>query len=393
MALEQKIQRIRLKNFRTYDNLELLFSKNIIIFSGENGSGKTSVLESIYMGSFIRTFRNSLDTHIIQYQKSFFYVEIEGHTSVEPFSLSLGYGSMEESRTIKSNVRKLKINEKSITKVGDFLAKFHCIVFVPDDVQIFDTMQRRRRFFDTMLSSLDKSYLYFLQSYTKTLKARNAYLREVRKQRRRLEHSFLKVYNLQLAEAGCQIMLKRIEFIQEFQGLFLEGVQKISNYRDNWNVHYVPSMKLDSITKESYLENLNLQEAKDLSISRTTQGIHQDNYPIYLQDTNIDMLHVASQGQKRTIALAFKMAHYLVTQDKIHCKPILLVDDILTELDVHRRQYFLQFLNKIGQVFITTTDYMQIGELLDSFNVFDGIQVFNFSYDSEGKTCIQEVSI
>ncbi|MES0491440.1 MAG: DNA replication and repair protein RecF [Leptospirales bacterium] len=357
------LRKITLRSFRKYEKLTIDLNAPVVMITGRNGSGKTTILEAISMVSSLRSFRRASDKELIAWEKNYYSLELEykGTEGVEV--LKMGYGKAEKN---SPTMRTMVVNGSRVKKISEFLGRFQTVVFSPEDLKIIEgPPAERRKYIDMVLSLLSPGYLDTLQKYRKALEMRGAILKK------RGSQSYVSSIDRELAEYGSRIQLARVDFIQEFRKPFFEYIDKISGGEDQWNLAYVPSIA-GGDQKEVYFNTLQQSYTRDIRYKQTMNGIHRDRFIIHLPDAaEKEIRIVASQGQKRTAALAMRMAQYRHTQEKTHETPVILIDDVLTELDTHRRNGFIRFMNDVGQALITLTDTSGIQ---DYITAGDGIQ-------------------
>ena len=261
------------------------------------------------------------------------------------------------------------------------------LFFLTDDIRVLDANpNRKRKFFDYLISSSSSEYIHALQQYQKALKLRSSYLHNAYFNNKKIDPIYLESIDSILAGHGFYIQETRKTFIQGFNIYFQKYVQQISNGDDNFHIQYQPSLKQVE-NKSHYIEALKSSWEQDYERRHTTKGIHRDIFYFIKKENNIDLQNIASQGQKRTVALAVKMAQFDFTLNKINSKPVLLIDDVLNELDFHRKKHFILFLSEIGQALITTTDVHNMKEFIEQHK--KDIQIFQLSLHSQKVECIE----
>lgn len=357
-----RILNASLVNFRHYTDTEVNLDADLIIFTGENGSGKTTILEAVSICSMLRSFRTGTDRDIISWDHSYYNVRLTYRAGSRRQTLHVGYGRHPDSNSDKKS-RSLKIDSEKINRVSDFIGRFYTVVFSPDDTDIVDTTPaERRRFVDMQLSSLYPAYLSALQKYNRLLKQKSELLRS----RGQIEPLYIESLNRELADHGSVIQSHREQFLSEFDTPFNEYVKRISGGNDRWNIAYKPSIEGGS-DKKQFLDELNRNITRDIQTRQNLSGIHRDRISFHIPGRPaIDLKQTASQGQKRTVALSLKMAQYTHTRDKKHEKPVLLIDDVFNELDINRRKRFVEFLSEIGQAIVTTTDLEGLKDFIEA---------------------------
>lgn len=333
------LKKLKITNFRNHSQTELSFKARLIFFIGNNGEGKTNILESISLLSHLKSFRESDDDHLVKWKNDFLFLKADYEAGGDETQLEFGFELFPQKR------RKIKVNGETIKKKSDMFGIFKCVVFSPPDLQIIDFgNEERRKFVDSFISSLDREYLENLLEYNRLLKQRNAALK--------LNSSLaeIKLWNEPLASRAEFILLKRKDFIFKLNEYFKKNLMSLSQEKDNFDIKYDPS----SASKEILLTKLSDNIRKDLALGYTSSGIHRDKIPIGFEDK--DLSSFGSQGQKRSAVIALKTGTFQMITDYTGEMPVLLIDDIIRELDVKRREYFVNLISKCGQAFFTTTD-------------------------------------
>lgn len=332
------IESIYFENFRNYSQLSLEFQRKINIFIGENGEGKTNILEGIYLFSHLKSFRDNSENEILKWEKNYYYLKLSLKDPVQKV-LEIGYSNEKEKK------KKLKINGTEISKKTEFIGELKNITFLPSDLKILESPYERRRFLDSFLCSIKPIYLETLLDYNKILKHRNKLLKTQVFSKKEID-----VWDKMLAEKGKLIQEERQNFLEKFKTYFSNHLKQISHSKDEIEIKYLPNVN----NPQLFLEKLESKRETDLKLGYTSVGIHRDDFFLGYGDKEINSF--GSQGQKRSVVLSLKASLFEYTYETLNEKPILLVDDIIRELDVRRRNDFLKFLNSSGQVFFTTTD-------------------------------------
>jgi len=332
------IKSIELTNYRNYDHLKLFFDKGVNILYGDNAQGKTNVLEAIFLSATTKSHKGSKDKEIIEFH------EEESHIRTFIYKNDLEYRVDMHLRKNKS--KGIAINGQRIKKAAELVGLLNVVFFSPEDLSIIkDGPSERRRFIDMELCQLDKSYLYYLGQYNKVLNNRNKLLKDI------IFDSSLKetldIWDEQLIHYGVQIIKRRAEFIKELNDIIFDIHKKLSGNREILVLAYEP----DVIADEFELK-LKSSRERDLKLSQTTYGPHKDDCIFMVNDC--DIRKFGSQGQQRTAALSLKLAEIEFVKKITKDKPVLLLDDVLSELDSNRQN---QLLNSIGdiQTIITCT--------------------------------------
>ena len=349
------INKIKLLNFRNYDEQEINLNKNINIFYGDNAQGKTNIIESIFLCSIGKSYRTSKDKELIKFNKDISSVFIE-------FEKSDRSGTIKIELNDKKNIF---VNGIKIKKLSELLGNLNIVIFNPDDILILkEGPQKRRRFIDVMISQLRPNYIYYLNLYNKTLEQRNNYLKQIKNDNKSEE--MLEIWDEKLAEYGEKIYLYRNEFIEKIKNKINTIHNNITENKENLKLEYIS----DCFKKENYLNLLKERRKLDIIKGFTTRGAHRDDFNIYI---NNDLVNIyGSQGQNRTVVLSLKISEMQVIYDEIGEYPILLLDDFMSELDEKRRKNFLEYIQNT-QVIITCTDKIDnINKDYKLFNVING---------------------
>lgn len=346
-----QIKSLKLHQFRVYQNCQLHFQGELVFFIGDNGSGKTSLLEAIHHLAVLRSFRRGKDSDLILWNQKLYTIEAKIETNQKEILLHVGYGRNSEEE--KKPQRSLLVDKEKSKRMSDFIGKLQLVVFTPDDMDFVDTtMSERRRFFDILLSSLYPAYLEALQNYKRIAERRSHLLKSTSAP----NLLYFEAIDKELAKAAVTIMQKRKEFLKDFAIPFSRYLSMISNGQDDWQLLYHPSMVLAEVNVEQYQKALQKNLSKDLQTRQNSLGIHRDKIVFQHPQTKKDVQLAASQGQKRTLALALRMAQFDMARHISKETPVVLIDDVLNELDLNRRTRFITFLQEIGQAFVTTTD-------------------------------------
>ena len=345
------INKIKLLNFRNYEEQEILLNPNINIFYGDNAQGKTNIIESIFLCAIGKSFRTTKDKEMIKFNK-------------ENASVYIEYKKVDREGTIKieiENKKNIYVNGIKIKKLSELLGKINIVIFTPDDIQILkEGPQKRRRFLDIMIGQLRPNYVHILNLYNKTLEQRNNYLKQIKVENKPEE--MLEIWDEKLAEYGEKIFLYRNEFIEKIKEKINNIHKDITEDKENLKIEYESNCK----NKEEYLKLLKERRKLDIIKGFTTKGVHRDDFMIYINNELVNIY--GSQGQNRTVILSLKIAEMQVIYDEIGEYPILLLDDFMSELDEKRRRNFLENIEN-KQVIITCTD--KIEEINNEFKLFE----------------------
>ncbi len=349
------INKIKLTNFRNYDEQKIELGPNINIFYGDNAQGKTNIIEAIFLCSIGKSFRTNKESELIKFNKDISSVYIEYEKSDRDGKIKIDL----------NNKKAIYTNGIRIKKLSELLGNINTVIFTPEDINILrDGPQKRRRFLDIMIGQLRPNYIHILNIYNKTLEQRNNYLKQIKENNKSEE--MLDIWDEKLAEYGEKIYIYRNEFIEKIKGKINIIHKKITNEKEEIKVEYISNC----VTKKEYLELLKTRRKLDIIKGFTTKGIHRDDFFIYINNQLVNVY--GSQGQNRTVVLSLKISELQVIYDEIGEYPILLLDDFMSELDENRRKNFLENIENT-QVIITCTDKINIDNLdYKEFNVING---------------------
>ena len=359
-----KIEHIKLTNFRNYEDLELDFNPNINIIVGNNGQGKTNILESIYVLSLSKSNRDGYDSDMIMFDKD--SLSIEGKITDNELIKKLKVD-------INPNKKRVFINNKEIHKIKDYISNFCVISFVPTDLDIIKgSPSVRRNLLNVDISQLYNNYITYLNEYNKIIKIRNDYLKKLYINNNS-DFRYLDVINEKMIEKADKIYEYRFKFIEEIN-IEINGIYKKITGLEGLTIKYDNTLGLDVYDKdklrETYLKKLKKHLNQEMMQGISLVGPHRDDFTFYLD--NIDMKIYSSQGQQRTAIIAFKISELAYYKKIIGSYPVLLLDDIFSEIDIKKRNKIINFLKKDIQTIITTTDINDISKkLLDNAVIYN----------------------
>lgn len=333
-----KIKSLKLKNFRNYDLLNLDFDDATNIFYGDNAQGKTNILEALYLTGTTKSHRGTKDRDMIQFG------EDESH--LETIVEKNGIDYQIDMHLKKNSPKGIAINKMPIRKASELFGIINMVFFSPEDLNIIKNgPAERRRFIDLELSQLDKVYLNDLTNYNKIVNQRNHLLKEIDFNKNVL--STLDVWDMQLVHYGDRIITRRKAFIEHVNEIVSNIHYKLTGGREELCLIYEPSN--GNISFEQAIER---NKEKDMRLKSTSVGPHRDDICFMVKD--LDIRRFGSQGQQRTAALSLKLSEIELVKKTIKDKPVLLLDDVLSELDKHRQNYLLDSIGDI-QTLITCT--------------------------------------
>lgn len=342
------LEKLSLRNYRNYEKADLVFTQGIHLVTGKNAQGKTNLLEAIAYLSTTRSHRTSEDRDLIQEGKEAFVLRA---------SIKKQHKTMELRIALNEQGKNLYLYQTPIKRVSDFIGEFNAVLFCPDDMSLFQASPRvRRRFIDMELSKLSKSYTRVLNEAGKILKERNAYLKQ-----EKIDDAYLSVLTEQLIEKQVIIMHQRQHFLNDLLENCASFYEELSRDQTTLSFAYhscVPySEDLEELRnrlKEKYQKN----KERDRYLKQTTIGIHKEDFMFLINGK--ELASYASQGQKRSVLLSMKIGIVYMIHSLIDDYPVLLLDDVFSELDETRKQTLLASLPNDVQIFISTTDIHEI---------------------------------
>ncbi len=332
------ISTLKLDHFRNYDSLDLDFSPGTNLFYGDNAQGKTNILEAVYFCGTTRSHRTSRDRELIKFGSE------ESHLRMEMKKTSVDYRI---DMHLKSGKAKgIAINGAPIRKAAQLIGLGNFIFFSPEDLGIIKNgPSERRRFLDMELCQLDKIYVSSLAGYNKVLMQRNRLLKDL--SFRPQDMGTLDVWDEQLVSYGSALIRSREKFVQKLREVIGPIHHKLSGGREEINVGYEKNTEADS-----FGDNVRKSRDRDLYLKSTECGPHRDDLSFLVND--VDIRKFGSQGQQRSAALSLKLAEIELVRESTGHIPVLLLDDVLSELDTGRQHYLLDSIGNI-QTFITCT--------------------------------------
>lgn len=332
------IESIQLENFRNYQSLKLNFDEGTNIFYGDNAQGKTNILEAVYLCGTTKSHRGSKDKEVIR------FFEEESHIRMY---LKKRESSYKIDMHLKKNKAKgIAINGIRIRKASELLGIGNFVFFSPEDMNIIKNGPgERRRFMDLELCQLSRIYLYHLSNYNKIVNQRNKLLKEIPFHPEYMDT--LDIWDMQMAEYGKLVIRERKEFIERLNEITGMIHERLSGKREILNISYD-----QNVSEEDFEETLRKNRERDLHFKVSLEGPHRDD--ICFQIGDVDIRKFGSQGQQRTAALSLKLSEIELVKQEIRDTPILLLDDVLSELDSHRQSCLLDSIGDI-QTLITCT--------------------------------------
>ena len=351
-----QITELKLTNFRNYNATRFLFTpgKNIII--GNNGVGKTNIVEAIYYLSITKSFRATTDQVVIKDAEE--YATIEGNIKKK---MANNYKIV-----IDKTGKKVFINQYQVKKISDYISQINIVLFNPEDLKLIkDNPSTHRKLINMELSGINNTYLKLLSSYNKVLKQRNTYLKSMLVNGM-MQREFLDVLTKKLVDLGLAIYEIRTNFIDDLRDYLEINYQKITK-KSGIALKYVSDY--DNLSKELILKKYHSNFKKDLNYGKTNFGVHLDDFIFYFNDKLAkDYL---SEGEQKNAIIAFKLAEINIYYHHHQTMPILILDDLFSELDQDKITKIIKFFKKNMQIFITTTDLTKIdNKILNNSKVF-----------------------
>ena len=343
------LRSVTFQNFRNYESLNLQFSSGTNLISGENAQGKTNILEGIYFLSTARSHRTNRDSELIQRGKPWFY--LKGQV------LSKSLSDVVEITNVCEKNKKVRINGKVQERISNVMGKINVVMFSPEDLSLVKGVpHERRRFLNILMSRISPSYLHALQEYNLALKQRNALLRNIRE--RKATASSLEPWNVLLVSVGSDIIKQRILVVSTLAELAKEKHRQLTSATEELCLEYLSELGCNSNSEieEEYEKNLNGSVDLDMKRGSTSVGPHRDDLIITID--GVDARKFCSQGQQRTGALSLKLANMELMNRRLGEYPVVLLDDVTSELDENRASFLFDLLSSIPvQTFLTATSF------------------------------------
>ncbi len=328
------IQSIYLENFRNYENQKIEFNKEKNIIYGLNGQGKTNIIEALYYFCTCKSFRSIHDKEVIRFGCNYAHIRID---FVDKFKKNTADIYITESKSVK-------VNGVNLEKLSEIIGMINMVIFTPEQLNLIkEGPSVRRNFLDVFISQTKPMYFKYLMSYYKVLKQKNNLLKNKKM------FSSVDVWDEKLAEYGVKICEMRKNAIDSIN----ENIKRYKSADENYVLEYVPNIKNDFTDKENFIKQLKLSFERDVEKGITMTGPHRDDFEVLLNGKSLKKY--GSQGQTRTGVLKIKLSECEMIKELTGEEPVLLLDDVLSELDEERRNYFTK--NTEGrQVIITCTD-------------------------------------
>lgn len=332
------IKSLELSNFRNYDFLNIEFDKGTNILFGDNAQGKTNILEAIYLCGTTKSHKGSKDRDIVNFHAEEAHIRAYLEKKEEEIRLDM--------HLRKSKSKGIAIDGTRIKKAAELLGIMNVVFFSPEDLSIIKNgPAERRRFVDMELCQLDSFYLYNLNHYNKIVNQRNKLLKDLYLNPSLKET--LNIWDSQLCSFGSKIIERRIAFTEQLNEIISDIHKKLSGGKEDIRIVYEPD-----VTEDRFEETLRVNQERDIRLKMTSVGPHRDDFSFVAGD--IDIRKFGSQGQQRTAALSLKLSEIELVKKMTKDTPVLLLDDVLSELDSNRQNYLLNSIGDI-QTIITCT--------------------------------------
>ncbi|WP_163655363.1 DNA replication/repair protein RecF [Listeria sp. PSOL-1] len=343
------LENIVLRNFRNYEEFSLDFDKSINVFLGKNAQGKTNLLEAILILALAKSHRTTNDKDFIKWDKDAAKIkgQIEKHNQTIPLEI-----------TITQKGKKAKVNHLEQKKLSQYVGHLNVVMFAPEDLSLVKGAPGlRRRFMNMEIGQIKPVYLHDLSQYQRILHQRNQYLK-LAQLKKKYDPVMLDILTEQFAEVAIKLTERRINFIERLERFAAPIHAEISSGLEKLEVKYMPSIDISSGTLneqvQQLLEKLRSIQQREIDRGVTLMGPHRDDSLFYINGQNVQIF--GSQGQQRTTALSIKLAEIDLIKEEIGEYPILLLDDVLSELDDHRQSHLLEAIASKVQTFVTTTN-------------------------------------
>ena len=364
-----KIKKIKLINFRNLDKVELNFINKINIIIGGNGAGKTNILEAIYLNSLTKSFRANNDAELIKFDKEF--LTIMTTIKDDSYNENVLYN-------IDKLSKKIYLNSSKVTKLSEYIGKYPVVISTPEDVLMIKTSPSTRRdVLNISICQFNKEYFKTLNEYNKLLKLRNDYLKRILVNSNS-DMKYFEIITTKLIEKAIYIYIERnkyINSINSYLGSIFEHIclnkNLILKYSPNVDITEYDDENISKILQKKFKRDFN----KEISLGMTISGPHRDDFNFYLD--NKDMKFYSSEGQKKMAVISYKLAEMKLFQEQEDKKPIILLDDLFSELDIKNKNRLVKYIPEDLQVIITSNDLKGINK-----SIRDNAKIFKIK-DSE----------
>lgn len=357
------LRKIKLINFRNYKSFNINFQKNINIIIGDNAQGKTNILESIYTLALTKSYRTTNDSNLIRLDQEKFIItgEIKDEKIFKKLSLELYKGN-----------KVAKINDNVINKISDYVGNLYVILSSPDDLQMIKgSPSERRNFLNIEISQLSSNYIKKYNEFNKILKMRNDYLKLLFTNSL-CDYNYLDILTNNLIEREIDIYIERYNFINKINDNITDIYKNITGIKD-LKILYETNVEFNNYEpeymKKTLLEKYRKNQQREISMGMTLYGPHRDDFTFLIDNNDIKIF--GSQGQQKLAFIALKFAEIRIFEEKTGTKPIILLDDIFSELDKTKKNKLIQYIDNDYQVIITSNDTKDISKkILNGASIF-----------------------
>ncbi len=355
------LKKLKILNFKNIEEANVSFSEKLNCFTGNNGSGKTNLLDALYYLSLTKSYFNTNDPLNVRYNEKFFVLQGEFYVNGKSENIYCAYE--------KEKKKIIKRNDKAYKKFSEHVGLLPVVMVSPGDaVLVTGTGEERRKYIDSVISQYDKEYLYELIKYNKVLSQRNRLLKNYMSSSY-FDADTIDVYNTQLVASGNKIYKKRKDFIAELMPVFSSYYDKISQFKESVSLEYKSHLE-----DREFSELLDNNVDKDKMLGYTSKGIHRDD--LILKINGFSLKKSGSQGQQKTFLIALKFAQFKFIKNVTKINPLLLLDDIFDKFDAERVAEIIKLTNNnFGQIFITDTNPERVKKLIEkekeSFKLFN----------------------
>ena len=357
-----KINQIKLNNYRNYKNSTIDFTDGVNFIVGKNAQGKTNLLESIYLSSVGKSPKNCRERQIIKFDESQAKIELDFSTLAGNKNIRIYLD--------KTNKKSIKVNSLNILKLTEFVGILSIVYFSPDELKLIkEVPEDRRNFLDISISQFDRTYLYNLMRYNKILKQRNSILKSENSEQTKLEE--LKLFTPQLIECAEKIIEKRLNFIEKLKKYAI-NLHKFITDGEILDISYSYAKDDKMTIKEQLSQEFEKITTKEIELGYTCIGPHRDDIIFKINDK--DCKYFSSQGQQRTVALVVKLSLMEVIKQEIGEYPILLLDDVLSELDQTRQDKLIELVSKY-QTLISCTKIPNTNIKYNTIKIENGTKI------------------
>lgn len=357
---------LHLHHFRNYQDLTVHFNPGVNVLIGHNAQGKTNMLEAIYVLSLTKSHRTSNDHELINWQEKLALISGTVEKSIGKIPLELQFSS---------KGKKAKVNHLEQARLSQYVGQLNAILFAPEDLSLVKgSPALRRHFMDREFSQMSSKYLYNAGQYRTLLRQKNKYLKQL-KYKQQTDRVLLGVLSDQLAAFGAEVIIARQHFLKHLEGWAADLHQEISLNKESLQLEYVNQLKVNDETtaEEAYQALFKLyqdNEQREIEQGTTIYGPHRDDIRFLVNDKNVQAF--GSQGQQRTTALSVKLAEIDLMKEQTGEYPLLLLDDVLSELDTIRQTHLLTAIQNKVQTFLTTTSLSDVArQLINEPTIFE----------------------